>query len=916
MEALVVLPVLILLALCVGAVLGYVAMSRTAQLRSDLRNLRRDHDALVAAFDAVRRQATERSPAAPEASIPEIGEPIPAVEPVPPVEPALARAAEPAEETADGAAAPEAQAPEATPAAASVAAPSPAPAGRSLEEAIGTRWAVWVGGLALALGGVFLVRYSIEAGLLGPAARILLGHLFGGVLLAGGEWLRRSGTAETPAAGRGAYVPGVLTAAGTTAAFASLYAAYALYGFLGPVTAFLALAAVSLATLSLAILHGPALAGLGLAASYASPLLVSSDQPSFGSLSVYLVVVTVATLGVARLRLWRWLAITAVAGTVLWAMFMSIASFFSGLDGPVIAGFIGVSYALAHLAFVTTIHPDQPGLVAPADRVATAMLALFAAPILVHLAMFGTSDTGIALLVGYAAVTLAAGYAHPAVRHATFAGAAVVLLAIAAFDVPSLQVLDPATMQTTTPDLAALLRQPSASRLIGVGLLIGLMMLGIAGFGVLGSASRAVLAVVGAFTPLAILGVVYLRIAEFDVSVAFGLSALVLAGFFAVAAEALGRRLTPGEHGVDGAIAAVAVACIASLAAGLAMMTERGVLTVALALIVPAIAFVEARRPVPALRPTAVAVAALVCLRFLWEPRVAGDDLGTTPVFNWLLWGYGVPALAFGLAARRFARTYDEPRLVPIFEALAVIFTTLTVVMLIHHGMNGGNLYAPVSGLLEQSLLVSSMLAVSLGLQWLAARRPSPVFSTGMLVAGAIGLVGAGVGLGVTQNPVATGEPMTGGALDGSLLVGYLLPAALAFAVAALARRRPDRPLWYVRLAAALGGVLVWMWATLAVRAAWHPGDLGTGDFREAELYAYSAVWLVLGLAVLAAGVVLRSQPVRMVATGLVLLVVVKVFLFDTSGLTGALRALSFIGLGAVLVAVGLAYQKFLRRAA
>ena len=38
----------------------------------------------------------------------------------------------------------------------------------SFEERLGTQWAVWVGGLALALGGIFLVRYSIEQGLLGP----------------------------------------------------------------------------------------------------------------------------------------------------------------------------------------------------------------------------------------------------------------------------------------------------------------------------------------------------------------------------------------------------------------------------------------------------------------------------------------------------------------------------------------------------------------------------------------------------------------------------------------------------------------------------------------------------------------------------------------------------------------------------
>ena len=37
-----------------------------------------------------------------------------------------------------------------------------------LEERFGTRWVVWVGGVALALGGIFLVKYTIEAGLIGP----------------------------------------------------------------------------------------------------------------------------------------------------------------------------------------------------------------------------------------------------------------------------------------------------------------------------------------------------------------------------------------------------------------------------------------------------------------------------------------------------------------------------------------------------------------------------------------------------------------------------------------------------------------------------------------------------------------------------------------------------------------------------
>src|ERR1700687_4238884 len=41
------------------------------------------------------------------------------------------------------------------------------PSGPGFEERIGTRWVVWGGGLTLALGGFFMVRYSIDAGLLG-----------------------------------------------------------------------------------------------------------------------------------------------------------------------------------------------------------------------------------------------------------------------------------------------------------------------------------------------------------------------------------------------------------------------------------------------------------------------------------------------------------------------------------------------------------------------------------------------------------------------------------------------------------------------------------------------------------------------------------------------------------------------------
>ncbi|HZE45561.1 MAG TPA: DUF2339 domain-containing protein, partial [Xanthobacteraceae bacterium] len=123
----------------------------------------------------------------------------------------------------------------------------------SLEERLGTQWAVWVGGLALALGGIFIVRFSIEQGLLGPGVRITLGALLAIALIVVGEWARRterlSGMSGLPAA----YIPGVLTAAGTAVAFADVYAAYALYQFLPPGAAFILLGVVALATLAAAL---------------------------------------------------------------------------------------------------------------------------------------------------------------------------------------------------------------------------------------------------------------------------------------------------------------------------------------------------------------------------------------------------------------------------------------------------------------------------------------------------------------------------------------------------------------------------------------------------------------------------------------------------------------------------------------
>src|SRR5262249_62355395 len=96
--------------------------------------------------------------------------------------------------------------------------------------------------------------------------------------------------------------------------------AYALSPLVDAALGFVLLGVVALATLAAALLHGPALAALGLVGAEVTPILVSTNQPNYWALYVFLGVVTAATFALARIRLWRCLAITAVVFCALWAL--------------------------------------------------------------------------------------------------------------------------------------------------------------------------------------------------------------------------------------------------------------------------------------------------------------------------------------------------------------------------------------------------------------------------------------------------------------------------------------------------------------------------------------------------------------------------------------------------------------------
>jgi uncharacterized membrane protein len=540
-------------------------------------------------------------------------------------------------------------------------------------------------------------------------------------------------------------------------------------------------------------------------------------------------------------------------------------------------------------------------------------------------------------------------------------------------------------------------------------------------------------------TPLGAVAIADMRLAQGAASGAMALAAaLIGAGF--VAAARLFRDGFPHEAPPAARIGlgAFSAGAIAALASGLIFALDGGALTVSLALAALASAVVADRLGLVALRWCVAALGLVIAGRLAYQPRIVGAALSPTPIFNWLLFGYGVPAAAFAYAGQVLRRQADD---IParVADALAVLFAAFLVFFEIRHAMNGGDPYASTTGLIEQGLMSVSAFGFALVLTRLDSGSANVVFRWASLAAGALGLASGAFGLLLFANPFFGKDPLEGGLLVNALLVGYLLPAGLALALAIFARGR--RPPWYwggagilsaalfltylllqtrvvfhgpdisidqpftlgetgveicilllcalapraffpcaapvvlatrifvvaalMCAAAALGVLvnpivsgeaiggggfwnalllgyaapaalcaalanpagalprrlaqatsvaailLVFAYATFETRRAFHGPAIGWDlQTTDAEYYAYSAVWLLLGLVLLAYGVWRRSREARWASAFFVIVTTFKVFVFDLAGLEGALRALSFLGLGVALIGIGLVYQR------
>jgi uncharacterized membrane protein len=939
---------------------------------------------------------------------------------------AVAAAAAPAETAGAGAEAP----PDAPPAEVRAAPPSPRPTkpALSLEQWL-IRMGVWVGGLAFALAGIFLVKVAFEHNILSPAVRVGIGTAFGLALRGAGVWRQK----------KEAGVAQALSAAGIADLFACFLAATNLYHLLSPTTGFALLAATTAAAVVLSLKQGPFVALLGLVGGFLTPALIRTDHPSAASLFGYLLLLQVGLIGVTRVRRWWWLAALTVLASQGWVALWLITQPWSASDGPALGMFVLMSTVVVTLSAMQEEGWDRNPLWARLLTYGTLVSGMGLSGVLLAVSGFSAMEWGfIGLLsagcmvlarvrwayepLAWLAAVLVFGLLwwdtqHGMAEHQLRAEAAVAafggLFALGAYGLmwgsknPAAwaNLSGVAALAFTllayfglgvAPRGVSWAHLPEGVAVLYAGLSVPVMFrrkvmrMGEEVFSALATCAVAALALAppmaweqaqltagwAVLVPLTAWLAVKLRVGSLKTmtGVLAGLVAVRLAANPMVFSYGAGASFwwnplvwayVPGMAGLLGAMFILERGekraehkekaqefagwlQVAASVVGLAfvtMMTRRFFHGESLSEL--SLQMVE-RSTYPSV--WVIAGMGLLAIGWKWGPPAQravgyatvgvamgyvllvqvlvanplwwGDALGPRVVVNWLLYMYGLPAAMIGGAAWWMGRRREGTAAVfaPIAGAVSLLLVFVLVTLEIRHAFHGPVLARaevdPFGTLAERGTYAVMWLAAGIGLVAAGRRAESTVLAMGGYAFAWAGLAFALGFESLFLNPLALPTDVGDTKVFNWLLYGYGAPAVLLGGIAVWLFEAKDATARGMARAAAVASlVLLFVLVTLEVRQGFQGTRLVYVERPgSAEMYAYSAAWAVLGTVLLVAGIVTRGPILRWASLGVMLLAILKVFLFDTAHLSDIFRVLSFAGLGVSLTLLGLLYHYFVFR--
>ena len=875
MEIVAVMVVLSLLVLpVVGVILGAFALRRTMQLKAEMRSLGERVDQVLE-----KRRPPTPSPEAPAAVAP------------PPAPAPAAPATPPTAGSPPSPPAPCRPKPRRAP-----VDPEWLPGGKAVSEGqslaglrerwgqrLGAQLPVWLGAIAVALAGVFLVHYSLQRELITPALRVALGLAAGVICLAVGEFLAR----------KQELIAHALSAAGIATLFAALVAGVTLYHLIPPAPGFGLIVLTTLGGVALSLRRGPMVALIGLLGGFVTPALIGAEEPNPIPLFAFFLVLEVGLFVVIRRRGWWLLGALASGGGLLWAA-LWMAFRVDAIDRGVLGVFL---LALLGAAFWLVRGPSESGA-APSRLAAVRPQAITAA----------SAVTG-AVLLG--ALASRAGYGVMEWAFLGVLGAGLLLVGRLDERYRLLPWVSQGANLVLFLSWGAHLPSDHLSRFLATLVASGALY-ALGGYGAHFRdkkapmwASLAVVAVLGHF----LLG--WSLVGDQAGKHAWGITAVALALLTTLAALPHLRRRGAElalEPALEQVLAALLVGATALISLAVPLELERAFITVAWALEVLMLAWLAGQLRVPALRWLSAALALAVVMRLLLNPFVFTYPLGEHPLLSWLHYGYGLPALALAATCRVYLGQ-GQTRLARWMQWGAVAVGWAYLGLSIRHYFSPGDLLGAVTELSEVGSygVVWMLYGALLLLAGEKTERRELAADGRVLFYGSVAFV--------ILVPGLLANPLWSGLAVGSVPVFNALSFALGLPTAGVlfaARRVAPGRKGFALATLCAGLWLVFLTVSLEIRQFFHGSQLGRGATTNSELYAYSVAWVLLGVGLLVVGIWRKSATLRTAALPMMVAAVVKVFLFDFAHLGGLYRVFSFLGLGLSLFAFYYLHRRFL----
>jgi uncharacterized membrane protein len=804
----------------------------------------------------------------------------------------------------------------------------------TLEQKIASSLPVWIGGIALALAGVFMVKYSIETGLLSPAVRLMLGSLFGIVLLLVGNWIH-----SHPGIANSKRISQALSGAGIADLYVCLFAATSLYNLIPSFTGFVGMAVVTAVAVVLSLKQGPSIALLGMVGGFLTPGLIGSDQPNAQLLFIYLYFLLAGFFIVIRQKKWWPMSIPVVLGAFCWVIFW-LETAFVPADGLWLGLFL---IALCITVVLTSKKAMEEGTVDQLSfkgvKISSGLnyLSLGGAVLLMSVIAtktnFGEMEWG---LFGFLS---AGGIVLSFYNEKMYGFVPWLAMAINVILLTTWVEADPVVLASTILAFGLLFTFSSywlmwkSPHSLPWGLMTGISSFV---YYMLAYAKYHNWLANTFFTPQAWYTDVHL----------WGFLSLGLFLLCVLVIIQVLNFIPTEDKNKQKLLTIFTLTGAAFLSIGLTLELDQEFLTLALATEILVISWLNCYVNIKVLRPLAGALAiifgvllvpklilqilllsntlisTLQYLPFDWHISRGNEPFPSSssalwfgyfqdhiPSVGWSFLHLGLPALMFIVSSYLFRKEKDTS-LARVFEVVAISLVAVMLHYLTRHAFHvGENLLFAGSSFTERGVMTTIYFLYGLACLWVGNffKREAVCLSGFILICFAL--------FRVLYFDLLFYNPLLSHQEIGKYPIFNALALPFGFSMLWIVFAKIElSKVWgstYVLFLDVCLFLLAFFFVSFNVPHFYHGTYLDSGITTNAEVYTYSAAWLLMGIALLFFGTLRKDKALRVASLAFIVVSIGKVFLYDASELTGLFRVFSFLGLGISLLGLSWFYTRF-----